>query len=90
MTRLTVQRADGLREALLLLAAADMARARLADPQLGPGVLHHRLILDLTDMVKAQARHRACHISYEAACTLSLGERQALSSSATPLTGRTN
>ncbi|MDI7787971.1 MULTISPECIES: hypothetical protein [Streptomyces] len=30
MTRLTVQRADGLREALLLLAAkADMARARV-------------------------------------------------------------
>ncbi|MFE7480048.1 hypothetical protein [Streptomyces sp. NPDC057552] len=75
-TRLTMEYDDALQEALLLLATkADMVRTCLTDPQLGPGVLHHRLVLDLTDMIKTQARHRACHVSYEAACSASDGER---------------
>ncbi|MEV0437813.1 hypothetical protein AB0I84_00645 [Streptomyces spectabilis] len=75
-TRLTMEYDDAFQEALLLLATkADMVRGCLADPELGPGVLHHRLVLDLTDQVKTQARHRARHVSYEAVCAASDRER---------------
>ncbi|MEV7282625.1 hypothetical protein [Streptomyces sp. NPDC093111] len=75
-SRLTMEYDDAFQEALLLLATkADMVRGCLADPELGPGVLHHRLVRDLTDQVKTQARHRARHVSYEAARADSDGER---------------
>jgi hypothetical protein len=53
-----------------------MVRECLADPELGLGVLYHRLVLDLTDLIKTQARHRTRHTSYEAACErVGAGER---------------
>ncbi|MCC2278862.1 hypothetical protein LKL35_26040 [Streptomyces sp. ET3-23] len=67
--RLTMEYDDAFQEALLILATkASMVRECLDDPELGLGVLYHRLVLDLTDLIKTQARHRARHTSYEAAC----------------------
>ena len=75
--RLTMEYEDAFQEAVLLLATkAAMVRECLADPELGLGVLYHRLVLDLTDLIKTQARHRTRHTSYEAACErVGAGER---------------
>lgn len=75
--RLTMEYDDAFQEAVLILATkATMVRECLNDPGLGLGVLYHRLVLDLTDKIKTQARHRARHTSYEAACErVGAGER---------------
>lgn len=67
--RLTMEYDDAFQEAALILATKpEMVRECLAHQELGLGVLYHRLLLDLTDQIKTQARHRARHVSYEAAC----------------------
>ncbi|MEW1694459.1 hypothetical protein [Streptomyces sp. NPDC091278] len=66
---LTIEYEDARQEAVIILATKpDMVRECLDDPALGLGVLYHRLVLDLMDRVKTEARHRVRHTSYEAAC----------------------
>ncbi|MEU5433796.1 hypothetical protein AB0G73_10505 [Streptomyces sp. NPDC020719] len=65
--RLTIEYDDAYQEALLRLATRpELVRECIADSTLGYGVLHRRLVLDLTDKVKTEARHRTRHLSYEA------------------------
>ncbi|MGW3336236.1 hypothetical protein ACWDCL_01980 [Streptomyces sp. NPDC001009] len=66
---LTMEYEDARQEALIILATKTaMVNECLADPALGLGVLYHRLVLDLIDKVKTQAKYRIRHTSYEAAC----------------------
>ncbi|MFF4244278.1 hypothetical protein ACFYY2_07360 [Streptomyces sp. NPDC001822] len=66
---LTMEYEDARQEALIILATKpDMVNECLGDPSLGPGVLYHRLVLDLVDRVKTEAKYRIRHTSYEAAC----------------------
>jgi hypothetical protein len=66
---LTMEYDDARQEALLILATKPaMVSECLSDPNLGLGVLYHRLVLDLIDRVKTEARRRIRHTSYEAAC----------------------
>ncbi|RPF45771.1 hypothetical protein EDD96_2335 [Streptomyces sp. Ag109_G2-6] len=66
---LTMEYEDARQEALIILATKpQMVNECLADPALGLGVLYHRLVLDLVDRVKTEARRRIRHTSYEAAC----------------------
>ncbi|MGW8743578.1 hypothetical protein [Streptomyces sp. NPDC055794] len=66
---LTMEYDDARQEALIILATKPgMVNECLADPNLGLGVLYHRLYLDLTDRVKTEAKRRIRHTSYEAAC----------------------
>ncbi|MFI0984996.1 hypothetical protein [Streptomyces exfoliatus] len=65
---LTMEYEDARQEALIILATKPaMVNECLADPALGLGVLYHRLVLDLVDRVKTEARRRIRHTSYEAA-----------------------
>jgi len=62
----TTEYDDLHQEARILLATqADTVRAYLADPEMGPRLLHHRLWRDLIDSIKTDAQHRAQHLSYE-------------------------
>ncbi|MFJ3974918.1 hypothetical protein [Streptomyces sp. NPDC090021] len=66
---LTMEYEDARQEALIILATKpSMVSECLSDPNLGLGVLYHRLVLDLVDRVKTEARYRVRHTSYEAAC----------------------
>ncbi|MFI1655592.1 hypothetical protein ACH4ZU_11895 [Streptomyces sp. NPDC020472] len=66
---LTMEYEDARQEALIILATKpSMVSECLSDPNLGLGVLYHRLVLDLVDRVKTEARRRIRHTSYEAAC----------------------
>ncbi len=66
---LTMEYEDARQEALIILATKPaMVNECLADPNLGLGVLYHRLVLDLVDRVKTEARRRIRHTSYEVAC----------------------
>jgi hypothetical protein len=66
---LTMEYEDARQEALIILATKPaMVSECLSDPNLGLGVLYHRLVLDLVDRVKTEARRRIRHTSYEAAC----------------------
>ncbi|NWF28275.1 hypothetical protein HW130_18705 [Streptomyces sp. PKU-EA00015] len=66
---LTMEYDDARQEALIILATKPaMVNECLSDPDLGLGVLYHRLVLDLIDRVKTEAKHRIRHTSYEAAC----------------------
>lgn len=64
----TIERDDAEQEAAILLATkADMVREVLGNPELGLGVLYRRLVQDLTDLVKTEAKRRSKHVSYESA-----------------------
>ncbi|MFF1734258.1 hypothetical protein [Streptomyces sp. NPDC058247] len=65
----TMEYEDARQEALIILAMKPaMVNECLAEPSLGLGVLYHRLVLDLVDRVKTEAKYRIRHTSYEAAC----------------------
>lgn len=52
---------DALQEAYLLLATKP-SLIQVADE---PGLLFYRLLMDLTDLVRPEARHRTMHTSWE-------------------------
>ncbi|MGV9312563.1 hypothetical protein ACWDR0_10245 [Streptomyces sp. NPDC003691] len=63
---LTMEYEDARQEAVIILATKPaMVNECLDDPDLGLGVLYHRLVLDLVDRVKTEAKHRVRHTSYE-------------------------
>ncbi|MGW4158672.1 hypothetical protein [Streptomyces sp. NPDC004788] len=61
----TIERDDAIQEGLILVATNRRLAECLDDPELGPGVLYHRLVQLLTTRVRTEAKHRSRSTSYE-------------------------
>jgi hypothetical protein len=66
----TIEYDDAFQEALLVLATSAQAAADAL--RKGAGVLHRMLYQDVTDKIRAEAKHRAGQISHEALTTKGL------------------
>lgn len=55
---------DLKQEALILLASKHVEMREAAD-DFGLARVHHKLVQDLTDSLKTEAKHRSSHVSYE-------------------------
>ncbi|MEU8621448.1 hypothetical protein [Streptomyces sp. NPDC048623] len=61
----TIERDDAIQEGLILVATNRRLAECLDDPELGPGVLYHRLVQLLTTKVRTEAKYRSRSTSYE-------------------------
>ncbi|MFD7976691.1 hypothetical protein [Streptomyces sp. NPDC059071] len=61
----TIERDDAIQEGLVLVATHRRLSECIDDPELGPGVLYHRLVQLLTTKVRTEAKHRSRSTSYE-------------------------
>ncbi|MEN8652881.1 hypothetical protein ABCR94_20385 [Streptomyces sp. 21So2-11] len=62
----TIEHDDAYQEGLILTATHPRLRECFSDPNIGLGVLHHRLIQLLTTRVRTEAKHRSGTRSWEA------------------------
>ncbi|KPC89328.1 hypothetical protein ADL35_02515 [Streptomyces sp. NRRL WC-3753] len=61
----TIEQEDARQEGLILVATHPRLRECLHNPDVGLGVLHHRLVQLLTTRVRTEAKHRSGHSSFE-------------------------